>query len=109
MRIHVRFSKAKHTFKPSFGEVIMVSDDGYERGYSEGYDEGEKDGLAAGHAAGKAEGEQIGYNNAVSKLTDLEVTKNGHYKAEGENIGFSSVNVNVSGRDIVAVSIREVQ
>lgn len=109
MRLHVRFSKTKQTFKPVFGEVVKISGDGYEQGYSAGYDEGKKDGFADGHAVGKADGEQIGYDNALSKLTELDINKNGAYKAEGENIGFSSVNVNVSGRDIVAVSIREVQ
>lgn len=53
-------------------------------------------GYAEGEIKGKAEGEQIGYGNAIAKLTALEVTENGEYLPQGENVGFSSVKVNVA-------------
>lgn len=42
MKLIVKFSENNRCFSPKFGEVVNVSDGGYDRGYSEGYEEGLK-------------------------------------------------------------------
>ena len=43
------------------------------------------------------DGEEVGFGNAVSRLAEIEITENGRYTPESEDIGFSSVDVNIGG------------
>ena len=123
MTLDVKFEEQDQTFNTDFGEVQTVSDGGFERGYNEGYaqgevegydkgktdglvdgyDKGKTDGLVEGYDKGKTdglvEGEQVGFDNAISKLTTLEVTENGEYTPSDDNIGFDKVTVNIGGRE----------
>ena len=123
MTLDVKFEEQDQTFNTDFGEVQTVSDGGFERGYNEGYaqgevegydkgktdgqvdgyDKGKTDGLVEGYDKGKTdgrvEGEQVGFDNAVSKLTTLEVTENGEYTPSDDNIGFDKVTVNIGGEE----------
>lgn len=54
---------------------------------------------------------EVGYDAAIEKLTDLEVTENGEYVPEGESTGFKSVSVNVAstgGGDLDALIERSI-
>ena len=123
MTLDVKFEEQDQTFNTDFGEVQTVSDGGFERGYNEGYaqgevegydkgktdglvdgyDKGKTDGLVEGYDKGKTdglvEGEQVGFDNAISKLTTLEVTENGEYTPSDDNIGFDKVTVNIGGEE----------
>lgn len=123
MTLDVKFEEQDQTFSTNFGEIQTVSDGGFERGYTEGYtqgevegydkgktdglvdgyDKGKTDGLVEGYDKGKTdgrvEGEQVGFDNAVSKLTTLEVTENGEYTPSDDNIGFNKVTVNIGGEE----------
>ena len=122
MTLDVKFEEQDQTFSTNFGEIQTVSDGGFERGYNEGYaqgevegygkgktdglvdgyDKGKTDGLVEGYDKGKTdglvEGEQVGFDNAISKLTTLEVTENGEYTPSDDNIGFDKVTVNIGSK-----------
>ena len=99
MTLDVKFEEQDQTFNTNFGEVQTVSDGGFERGYNEGYAQGEVEGYDKGKTDGLVEGEQVGFDNAVSKLTTLEVTENGEYTPSDDNIGFDKVTVNIGGEE----------
>lgn len=56
------------------------------------------EGKEEGRAEGRAEGEAIGYENALSKRTELVVEENGTYEPQGDSTGFKSVKVAVPER-----------
>lgn len=56
------------------------------------------EGKEEGRVEGRAEGEAIGYENALSKRTELVVEENGTYEPQGESTGFKSVKVAVPER-----------
>lgn len=99
MTLDVKFEEQDQTFSTNFGEIQTVSDGGFERGYNEGYAQGEVEGYDKGKTDGRVEGEQVGFDNAVSKLTTLEVTENGEYTPSDDNIGFDKVTVNIGGEE----------
>ena len=99
MTLDVKFEEQDQTFSTNFGEIQTVSDGGFERGYNEGYAQGEVEGYGKGKTDGLVEGEQVGFDNAVSKLTTLEVTENGEYTPSDDNIGFDKVTVNIGGEE----------
>lgn len=56
------------------------------------------EGKEEGRVEGRAEGEAIGYENALSKRTELVVEENGTYEPQGDSTGFKSVKVAVPER-----------
>lgn len=87
-----------YTSEDGFSQVIVNVqgdpnagyDDGYNTGYNNGYASGKTDGYGEGYGNGYTTGTTVGYGNGVadtkSKMTTLEVTKNGTYdNADGYN------------------------
>jgi hypothetical protein len=81
MKLELKFKENNQTLDMNFGQFQDVTDGGFERGYEQGLVDGKK----------------VGFDNAVSRLTEIEITENGRYTPENENIGFSSVDVNIEG------------
>lgn len=51
MRLEVHFTELLQSFSPKFGEVINISDGGYERGYAAGYEVGNAEGYTKGRSS----------------------------------------------------------
>ena len=112
----IGFSKVDVSVKSSSDENGSYEDgyrDGYQAGLSEGYANGFEDGKLAGKAEGYDEGYSIGrvvgdsegflrgqtegYNEALSKRTELVIDANGTYTPQDGSTGFSKVIANVEG------------
>lgn len=107
-------------FNVAFDSVVEVNDGGYELGFEEGIEHAkstltEKEITSNGeyvaqgdslgfnkvivnvpdingsYANGFTDGQEQGYQNALEKLTELEVNGNGEYLPSGESIGFKKV------------------
>ena len=50
MKLNVKFEEKNQTFDTAFGELLKVSDGGFELGYEQGYNKGEQDGYNDGLA-----------------------------------------------------------
>jgi hypothetical protein len=91
MKLELSFKENNQKLDMGFGQFQNVTDGGFERGYEQGF----------------VEGKQIGFDNAVSKLTEIEITENGRYTPENDNIGFSAVDVNIEGTEEIENLIDE--
>ena len=83
MKIKLSIKEEKIPLKLTSVQVIDNYDKGYQDGYNASYDIGYKD------------GETNGYNSAVSKLDEIEITENGEYIPSEDRLGYSKVLVNV--------------
>lgn len=83
MKFELKFKENNQNLDMSFGQFQNVTDGGFERGYEQGL----------------VDGKQVGFDNAILKLTEIEITENGRYQPANENIGFSSVDVNIEGTE----------
>jgi hypothetical protein len=84
MKIQLKIKDQTIPIKVGGIKVVDNYDKGYEDGYNASYDIGYKD------------GETNGYNSAVSKLDEIEITENGEYIPSEDRLGYSKVTVNVS-------------
>ena len=91
MKLKLKFKENNQTLDMAFGQFQDLGDGGYERGYEQGL----------------VDGKQVGFDNAVSKLMEIEITKNGRYTPEKDNIGFSAVAVNIEGTEKIEQLIDE--
>lgn len=116
----IKMEEIVEEFKVKFDSVVEVNDGGYELGFEQGIEHAkstltEKEITANGEYApqgdslgfnkvivnvpdingsydnGFTDGQVDGYNNALEKLTELEVKGNGEYLPSGESIGFKKV------------------
>lgn len=91
MKLDLSFKENNQKLDMGFGQLQNVTDGGFERGYEQGL----------------VDGKQVGFDNAISKLTEIEITENGRYQPENENIGFSLVDVNIEGAETIEQLIDE--
>jgi hypothetical protein len=91
MKFELKFKENNQNLDMSFGQLQNVTDGGFERGYEQGL----------------VDGKQVGFDNAISKLTEIEITENGRYQPENDNIGFSAVDVNIEGTEAIEQLIDE--
>jgi hypothetical protein len=91
MKFELKFKENNQNLDMSFGQLQNVTDGGFERGYKQGL----------------VDGKQVGFDNAISKLTEIEITENGRYQPENDNIGFSAVDVNIEGTEAIEQIIDE--
>lgn len=69
MKYDFQYRHSKQSYDPSYGNVVVATDGGYESGYeagygkgeAEGYSKGQTEGYEAGHTAGYTEGETAAY------------------------------------------------
>lgn len=121
----IEFTESDQTFELNFGEVQVATDGGFEGGYNAGIEESkksltEKEITANGeylpadgklgfskvvvnvadengsYNEGYKDGSTDGYNNALEKLTEITIDKDGTYEPTGDNIGFKKVVVDTS-------------
>jgi hypothetical protein len=91
MKLELSFKENSQKLDMSFGQFQDVTDGGFERGYEQGL----------------VDGKQVGFDNAISKLTEIEITENGRYTPENNSIGFSAVDVNIEGTEVIEQIIDE--
>lgn len=88
MTLDIKFQEEK-PIEITFSDIQVF--DNYDKGYKEGYDKG----VVESYDEGYEQGETDGYANAVGKLEELTITKNGEYTPSEGNIGFSKVSADV--------------
>jgi hypothetical protein len=91
MKLELSFKENSQKLDMSFGQFQDVTDGGFERGYEQGL----------------VDGKQVGFDNAISKLTEIEIIENGRYTPENNSIGFSAVDVNIEGTEVIEQIIDE--
>lgn len=95
MKFNVTFKENNEKIDLHFKEANVISDGGFERGYAQGKAQGELDGYIKGNSDGHQLGLLQGFENAKTKLEEIEITENGEYSPNSDIIGFNSVKVNV--------------
>ena len=115
----IKMEEIVEEFKVNFDSVVEVNDGGYKLGFEQGIEHAKstltekeitangeyvpQDGLGfnkvivnvpdinGSYDNGFNDGQLDGYNNALEKLTELEVNGNGEYLPSGDSIGFKKV------------------